>query len=71
MIGLFAKQLQMTQIITDLLKSRGVATDDDVSAFEYVATEDDSSKAAALQAAKAYYLQAAKSFGISTGLEAS
>lgn len=69
MLALFAKQIQSIEILLRILESRGLIEHDDIQAFEFAVTEDDSSNEALLRQAKERYLSAAKLFGVVTGLE--
>jgi hypothetical protein len=68
-LALFTKQAQMTKVLLDILKSRGVLTGDDARAFEFSQNIDAASNAALFEQAKEKYLVMAKGLGIETGLE--
>jgi hypothetical protein len=70
LITLFAKQLQLNRVLTEILKSRGIAQADDLQAFEFLVSEDVLATSDALQTAKKFYLHVAKSLGIDTGVTA-
>lgn len=69
MISLFTKQTQLVKMLINLLKSRGIATDDDVTAFEFAALVDQQSNAAIFRDVSNAYLTLAKGMGIDTGIE--
>ena len=69
MILLFAKQMQFLKTLLNMLKSRGLISDDDPRFFEYATALDAESNAALYADALAAYVKAAKGLGIETGLE--
>jgi len=69
MVTVMAKHFQHVKIILDVLKSRGVLTDDDVQAFSFAGQTDTESNAALAQDALKEYQMIAKRFGLETGLE--
>jgi hypothetical protein len=69
MIFIMAKQAQFVKLFRELLKNHGIASQDELSAFDFVVTQDVASNAALLQQAKTAYLHLAKGAGVTTGLE--
>jgi len=70
-LTLFVKQAQIAKVMLDILKSRGLLTDDDARAFEFSANVDAASISALFEQSKAKYLALARGLGIETGLEKS
>jgi hypothetical protein len=70
-LTMFVKQQQSIQAIANFLSSRGLASDDDLSAFEFAATQDAAYSRASLIRVKAAYLEFATKLGIETGLKPS
>jgi hypothetical protein len=69
MIFVMTKQAQFVKFVGELLKNQGIASGDDLSAFDFAMTRDVSSNAALLEQAKTAYLYLAKEAGVTTGLE--
>lgn len=69
MILTFARQAQFVKFFSELLKSKGIVSQDDIAAFDFAVTRDVSSNAALLEQVKALYLGVAKEAGVKTGLE--
>jgi len=69
MVSIMTKHLQHVKVILDVLKSRGLLTDDDLQAFAFAGHADLESNAALAQDAMKEYLRFAKRLGIETGLE--
>lgn len=65
----FHKQRQATRMLLNMLRSRGVLTDDDEKAFASAQTQDVGSNAALFDEAKEAYLKIAHSLDMETGLE--
>jgi hypothetical protein len=53
----------------DVLKSRGIISDDDLSAFSFSVSTDTHATAALFADMTALYVQVAQSMGIQTGIE--
>jgi hypothetical protein len=68
-ITLFTKQMQFIKILVNLLKSNGIATQDDVNAFGFATALDMQSNLALFRDASTSYVQLAKGLGIETGIE--
>jgi hypothetical protein len=66
-LQLLFKQRQALRILLDMLKSRGVLTDDDDKAFASVQLQDAPSNAAIFEEAKSLYLKLADSLELDTG----
>ena len=71
LLTLFTKQQQIIQSLGSLLKSHGLASADDLRAFEFAETQDDHATSVLLQSTKEFYLHVADQLGIATGLETS
>lgn len=71
MLTMFAKQQQLIQALASILKSRDLAGDDDLRAFEFAAIQDEPSTLAVLRSVKSFYLNAAQDLKIETGIKAS
>jgi hypothetical protein len=67
-LQLLFKQRQALRILLDMLKSRGVLTDDDEQAFSSAQTQNAPSNAAIFEEAKSLYLMLADSLELETGL---
>lgn len=68
-VCLYFKQQQAIRILLNMLKSRGVLTDDDEAAFASAQMQNYESNAAIFDGAKAAYLAIARGAGVATGLE--
>jgi hypothetical protein len=64
-----AKQAQFVKLFSELLKSKGIVSQDDLSAFDFAVTQDFASNASLLEQVKTAYLHLAKGAGVTTGLE--
>lgn len=69
LLHLFFKQQQAIRILLDMLRSRGVLTDDDEKAFAAAQMQNAGSNAAIFAEMKANYLKIARAAGVETGLE--
>jgi len=69
MLQLLFKQRQAIRILLNMLKSRGVLTEDDEKAFSFAQTHHVQSNAALFDEAKGMYLDLARSLEVVTGLE--
>ncbi|MFI5096691.1 MAG: hypothetical protein ACHQT6_01840 [Candidatus Acidiferrales bacterium] len=70
MISMFVKQHMYIKMLIEVLKSRGIVSGDDLPAFEFSVNVDTRANAALFVDMTKLYLQAAKVFGIETGIEA-
>jgi hypothetical protein len=69
LLTILTKQAQQTKLLLDILKSRGVLSEEDARVFEFAANVDTVSNVALFEQAKAKYLELAQGLGIETGLE--
>jgi hypothetical protein len=69
MLNLLFKQRQGMRVLLNMLRSRGVLTEDDEKAFASAQIQDVLSNAAVFDETKEFYLKSAHSLGILTGLE--
>ncbi len=67
-LAVFTKQQQIITVLADMLRSRDLASADDLRAFEFAAIQDEPSKDALMRQVKVFYLDVAKALGIETGL---
>lgn len=67
-LTMLAKQQQTIKAMGDLLRSRDLASEDDLKAFEFAATQDTPANAVLLRRVKGFYLRMARQFGVQTGL---
>jgi hypothetical protein len=68
-LNVFFKQQQAIRVLLNMLKSRGVLTADDETAFASAQMQDAGSNAAIFDETLAKYLVIASAAGIQTGLE--
>ena len=69
MILVLAKQAQSVKLLSELLKGKGIVSQDDLAAFDFCCDERCFLQRALLEQVKARYLDLAKSAGVKTGLE--
>lgn len=69
MFMLFFKQRQSIRVLLDMLKSRGVLSGDDESAFAFAHVQDQALNAAIFDEALEAYQTLAEATGIQTGLD--
>jgi hypothetical protein len=67
LLQLLFKQRQAIRILLDMLKSRGVLTEDDEKAFASAQAQNVGSNAAIFDEAKSLYMTLADSLGLETG----
>ncbi len=66
---MFLKQQMFTKTLGDVLRSRGIISDDDLSAFSFSVSTDTRATAALFAEITALYVRVAKSMGIETEIE--
>jgi hypothetical protein len=66
---MLARQQMLIKVILDLLRSREIASKDDVAAFDFAVRQDAASNLALVRDLKGVYLTLAAEVGVDTGLE--
>jgi hypothetical protein len=69
LIVLLTKQAQVIQMLVSLLKSRGIATEDDMSAFQFATVSDQQLNVALFRQTSRDYVALAKGLGLEVGIE--
>jgi hypothetical protein len=64
LILIIARTNQKLGVLTEVLKSRGIVTDDDLKAFRYAAWDDNLQIVNAITQARSDYLKIAKQAGV-------
>jgi hypothetical protein len=68
MISMFVKHQMFIKMVLEVLKSRGIVSDDDLPAFEFRVNADAPGRAELFEYMTKLYVEVAERFGVETGL---